>query len=181
MQSVLIIKSGSSSLRFALFHVFESLPRFLIGKFERIGLSDARLAFTDLLAKQGDERMIHAPNHVSCVPLLVELLVKNSSAVSAIGHRVVHGGPRYREPVPVDGAVLDGLRRISSFAPNHLPAAIALVEAFTAKFPRRRRSPVSTRRFTAPFRVWRSCFPFRAATRRRAFNVTVFTGCPVLF
>jgi acetate kinase len=69
--------------------------------------------------------------------LLVELLEKNTgvSAVSAIGHRVVHGGPRYREPVRVDGAVLEELQRISSFAPNHLPSAIALMEVFAAKLP----------------------------------------------
>jgi len=105
MHSVLTINSGSSSLRFALFNVLESLPQILIGKFERIGLPDARLSFTDVLPNQSDERRIDAPNHVACVPLLVELLEKKTgvSAVSAIGHRVVHGGPRYRAPVRIDG------------------------------------------------------------------------------
>jgi acetate kinase len=137
MHSVLTINSGSSSLRFALFKVGESLPQILIGKFERIGLPDARLSFTDVLPNQSDERRIDAPNHVACVPLLVELLEKKTgvSAVSAIGHRVVHGGPRYRDPLRVDGAMLEELRRISSFAPNHLPATIALLEVFAAKFP----------------------------------------------
>ncbi len=137
MHPVLTINSGSSSLRFALFNALESLPQILIGKFERIGLSDARLSFTDRLAKQRDERMIDAPNHVACVPLLVELLEKKTgvSALSAIGHRVVHGGPRYRDPLPVDRAMLEELRRISSFAPNHLPDTIALMEVFAAKFP----------------------------------------------
>src|SRR5437762_14060673 len=137
MHSVLTINSGSSSLRFALFNALESLPQILIGKFERVGLSDASLSFTDSLAKQSDERRIDAPNHVACVPLLVELLEKRAGvrAVSAIGHRVVHGGPRYREPRRVDGAMLEELRRISSFAPNHLPATIALMEVFAARFP----------------------------------------------
>ena len=136
MHHVLTINSGSSSVRFALFNALESLPQILIGKFERIGLSDARLSFTDRLAKQKDERMIDARNHVACVPLLVELLEKKTgvSALSAIGHRVVHGGPRYRDPLPVDRAMLEELRRISSFAPNHLPDTIALMEVFAAKF-----------------------------------------------
>ena len=138
MQSVLTINSGSSSLRFALFNALESLPQILIGKFDRIGLTGAKLSFTDVLANKNDERMIDAPNHVASVSLLVELLEKKTGvgAVRAIGHRVVHGGPRYREPVRVDGAVLEELRRITSFAPNHLPDAIALIEAFAAKFPR---------------------------------------------
>src|SRR2546428_5722153 len=137
MQSVLTINSGSSSLRFALFNALESLPQILIGKFDRIGLTGAKLSFTDVLANKNDERMIDAPNHVASVSLLVELLEKKTGvgAVRAIGHRVVHGGPRYREPVRVDGAVLEELRRITSFAPNHLPDAIALMEAFAAKFP----------------------------------------------
>lgn len=137
MRSVLIINGGSSSLRFALFHVLESLPQILIGKFDRIGLPDARLSFTDILANQSDERRIDAPDHVACVPLLVELLEKKTggSAVNAIGHRVVHGGPHYRDPRRVDDAMLEELRRISDFAPNHLPATIALMEVLTAKFP----------------------------------------------
>ena len=75
MRSVLTINSGSSSLRFALFNVSESLPQILIGKFDRIGLPDAKLTFTDVLANQSHDRMVDAPDHVACVPLLVELLV----------------------------------------------------------------------------------------------------------
>ena len=137
MDSVLTINSGSSSLRFALLDGLESLPRILVGRFERIGSPGARLSFTDLLANRSGERMIDAPDQVACVPLLVELLEKTAgvSSISAVGHRVVHGGPRYREPRRVDGAMLEELRRISSFAPNHLPATIALMEIFAARFP----------------------------------------------
>lgn len=137
MRSVLAINSGSSSLRFALFKVGKSLPQILNGKFDRIGFPDAKLSFTDVLANKSEERTIDASDHVACVPLLVELLEKITgvNAVSAIGHRLVHGGPRYRAPVCVDGAVLEELRRISPFAPNHLPDAIALMEVFAAKFP----------------------------------------------
>ena len=135
--SVLAINSGSSSLRFALFKAGGSLAQILTGKFERIGLPDGTLSFTDVRANQSDERRIDAPNHVACVSLLVELLENKAgdSAVSAIGYRVVHGGPRYRDPQRVDEAMLEELRRISSFAPNHLPSAIALMEDFAAKFP----------------------------------------------
>ena len=136
--SVLAINSGSSSLRFTLFKTGKSLARILTGKFERIGLHDAGLSLTDVRANQSDKRRIDAPNHVACVPQLAELLEQKAgdNAVSAIGYRVVHGGPRYRDPQRVDEAMLEELRRISSFAPNHLPSAIALMEDFAAKFPR---------------------------------------------
>jgi len=137
MRSVLTINSGSSSLRFALFNVGESLPQILIGKFDRIGLPGAKLTFTDVLANQSHERIIDTPDHVACIPLLVELLEKKIGvdSVSAIGHRVVHGGPCYRDPLRVDKPVLEELRRITSFAPNHLPASIELMEVCAAKFP----------------------------------------------
>lgn len=136
--SILAINSGSSSLRFALFKAGESLARILTGKFERIGLPDATMSFTDIRANRSDQRRIEAPNHVACVSMLVELLKQSAgdSAVSAIGHRVVHGGPHYRESQRVDEAMMEELQRISSFAPNHLPAEIALMEVLAAKFPR---------------------------------------------
>lgn len=135
--SVLAINSGSSSLRFTLFKTGESLARILTGKFERIGLPDAGLLLTDVRAYRSDERRIDVPNHMACVPLLLELLEQKSGdcSVSAIGYRVVHGGPRYRDPQRVDRAMLEELRRISTFAPNHLPSAIALMEDFAARFP----------------------------------------------
>jgi acetate kinase len=59
----------------------------------------------------------------------------DDTAFEAVGHRVVHGGPHYREPQIVDSAMLTELRRIRSFDPEHLPAEIALMEVFAEKFP----------------------------------------------
>lgn len=137
MRSILSINSGSSSLRFALFKAGESPPQILTGKFDRIGSSDATLSYMDVLARKKTESKVDVLNHVDCVPPLVELLDQKvgASAVSAIGHRVVHGGPRYRDPQRVDNALIEELRRMSSFAPNHLPSEIALMEVVTNKFP----------------------------------------------
>ena len=137
MHSLLIINSGSSSLRFALFRATDSLERLLAGKFERIGSPDAKLAIPDFLADKKEERVIKAPDHLACMPTLVELLDKKlaSTPLNAIGHRVVHGGTRYREPQRVDATMLEELRRISPFDPEHLPSEIALLEAFAGKYP----------------------------------------------
>jgi len=135
MPSILTLNGGSSSLRFALFSGAQTLERVLAGKFERIGLPNARLVFTD--NKKKEERAIEAPNHLACVGLLEELIEKNRGIppLSGIGHRVVHGGMRYRDPERVDAAMLEELRRISPFDPEHLPAEIALLEAFGARYP----------------------------------------------
>ena len=57
------------------------------------------------------------------------------AGLRAVGHRVVHGGANYRHPQRVDRAMLAELRRISAFDPEHLPAAIALMDFLAAKFP----------------------------------------------
>ena len=55
--------------------------------------------------------------------------------VSAIGHRIVHGGPLHVAPTRLTPAVLVDLRAATPFAPNHLPAAIAIIERLERAFP----------------------------------------------
>jgi len=55
--------------------------------------------------------------------------------VAAIGHRIVHGGPRHMAPTGITPAVLEDLRGAIPFAPNHLPAAIAIIERLKGAFP----------------------------------------------
>jgi acetate kinase len=57
------------------------------------------------------------------------------SAIAAIGHRIVHGGPLHREPQPITAAVRDDLTRLVPFAPNHLPKEIALIDALAKHVP----------------------------------------------
>ena len=136
MHNVLTINSGSSSLRFAVFRD-SLLERTLTGKFDRLGLPDARLAYTDVRTGKKTETGLGQADHVACVQRLIGLLEQMDPglAVDAIGHRIVHGGPRYLEPQQVDGQMLAELRRLSPFDPEHLPAEIAVMEAFAARFP----------------------------------------------
>ena len=76
----------------------------------------------------------------------------------AVGHRVVHGGARYREPVRVDDEVAAELERLVPLAPLHQPANLHAIAAARLEFPGGRRSPASTPRSTRRFRKWpRSC------------------------
>ena len=137
MRPVLIINSGSSSLKFALFRPARCPQRVLTGKFERIGLPGGRVTVADLLTSTREERDFQAPDHAACVPALVEALEKQThpGAIGALGHRIVHGGPAYHEPQRVDEAMLEELRRISPYDPEHLPAEIALIEEFGRRYP----------------------------------------------
>lgn len=135
---ILTINAGSSSLKFALFRIGRMPVRELAGKFERIGLEGGKLVLTDLPGGQRQEHDFDAPNHIACVSKLEEVLKRKASVehIRAVGHRVVHGGPRYTEPQQVDTDLLEELRRIRSFDPDHLPAELALVRHFTECYPR---------------------------------------------
>ena len=55
--------------------------------------------------------------------------------LTAVGHRVVQGGPKYSKPQRITGEMVEELRGLSSFDPEHLPEEILLTEAFHRRFP----------------------------------------------
>jgi acetate kinase len=129
MATVLALNAGSSSLKFAAFAPGEPPQRRVTGSIERIGRPNATLALDG-----GEARPVLAPDHAAALPLLVEALASPRVAVEAVGHRIVHGGPRFLEPAKISPDLLDELRRISPFDPEHLPAEIALIEACAKRF-----------------------------------------------
>src|SRR5271168_2818288 len=92
---ILTVNGGSSSIKFALFETGHPLQRIMSGAIERIGLPDARLR-----VKDGASERVTAPDPTAAVGVLIDFLEKRGTpkALSAIGHRVVHGGPNYSEP-----------------------------------------------------------------------------------
>jgi acetate kinase len=134
---VLALNAGSSSLKFALFKDATPLVRAFSGAIDRIGLSAATFTLKGIDGEETERVEVAAPNHVSALEYLLHRLedLAEDADFEAVGHRVVHGGPHYRQPQIVDGAMLAELRRIRSFDPDHLPAEIALMEVFARKFP----------------------------------------------
>jgi acetate kinase len=135
--SILTINGGSSSIKFGLFAPGEPPERRLSGAVERIGLGGTALT---VAARQGREsRPVEAPDHEAAAAAILDELDRRAGlgAVAAIGHRVVHGGARFCEPSRVTPDLLDELRRISPYDPEHLPTEVALIEAFLRRFPGR--------------------------------------------
>lgn len=139
-QCVLVINGGSSSLKFAAYRsagqAGERPVCVMSGKIDRIGRTDATLSISDAKGRH-EPRVVPADTHAVCVPKVAELLrfAEPRIVVRAIGHRVVHGGNLYYAPHRIDPALIGQLRRLSSFAPAHMPAQIALIEAFGACYP----------------------------------------------
>lgn len=135
---VLALNAGSSSLKFALFKGVEPPARAFSGAIDRIGLEKSNFTLKGSDDQKIAAEQISAPNHIEAfehVRQRIKSLTGDGSGFDAIGHRVVHGGPRYREPQMVDQAMLIELRRIRAFSPTHLPAEIGLMEFFASKFP----------------------------------------------
>ena len=134
---VVTVNAGSSSIKFALFQGADSLDRVLSGKIERIGLPGTELTVTDLASQQSERTPVHASDHAGCLDPVMGVLERKGflSAIQAVGHRVVHGGDRYSQPARVTPEVLAELRRLSPYNPEHLPAEISLIEAFSRRHP----------------------------------------------
>jgi acetate kinase len=136
--SILAINSGSSTLKFSLFRAGDSPVRKLSGMIDRIGSPQGTLTWMQEGAVRADRRTVEAPDHAACLDLLMACVdgLYAQAPLRAIGHRVVHGGRDYREPQRVTPVVMEELKRLSPFDPEHLPAEIELIEACARRYPR---------------------------------------------
>ncbi len=133
---ILTINGGSSSIKFALFEIDDPLRRILAGKVDRVGLGRTNLTFTDATGKSQDSRTIDTDDRRSAAAFLLDWLEgqQDFTALKAAGHRVVHG-MTHSEPERVTPELLDELRRIMPYDPEHLPLEIELIEAFRIRHP----------------------------------------------
>lgn len=134
---ILTINGGSSSIKFALFEAGESLTRILAGGIERIGEPEPTMQVTGLNQADNLSQSVTAPDHTVAVDVLMNWIEQHSGRdeLTAVGHRIVHGGPHYSEPQRITQEMVEELRQLSPFDPQHLPAAIRLTEAFQHRFP----------------------------------------------
>ena len=134
---VLTINGGSSSIKFALFEDGDPLRRILGGAIERIGLPSSTFRMKGLNPADNLSRPMSAPDYTATVKTLMDWVQERcaSEALAAVGHRVVHGGPKYSKPEPITPEMVQELRRLGPFDPEHLPEEILLIEAFQGRFP----------------------------------------------
>jgi acetate kinase len=134
---ILTINGGSSSIKFALFEAGDSLRRILEGGIERIGLPEAAMRVKGLNQADNFSRLVTSPDHTAAVGHLMDWIEERSGrdALTAVGHRVVHGGPKYSKPQRITAEMVEDLHRLTPFDPEHLPEEILLTRAFHRRFP----------------------------------------------
>ncbi len=131
---VLVLNSGSSSVKFNLFDMTNERP-LLEGMAERIGVDGA---FHWTAGAEQDQRDLPLPNHESALLEVMELVsrrIPKGRCINVVGHRVVHGGPKYGESVLVTDEVLADIEAYSLYAPLHNPANALGIRAALHTFP----------------------------------------------
>ncbi len=128
---VLAVNSGSSSLKFGLYRhpPGDCNPQLMLaGGASGIGHPNGRLEIQDAAGKKllDEAYKLNSQGH-ALKEILGQIEKQGHGRPAALGHRVVHGGPRLRAHQIIDNALLEKLVAATQFAPIHIPAAIALI------------------------------------------------------
>ncbi len=164
---VLTMNSGSSSLKFSLYEMGPAESLILAGSVERIGLRGGRFSARDASGKVLAEEHPEVADHDAAMKILLDWLHRDRPAhgIDAIGHRVVHGGPRFTEPQRITADLLHELDDLIRLAPEHLPHELRVIRASQRHYPAaaqvacfdtafHRRMPEVAQRYPLPRSLW---------------------------
>ncbi len=132
--NILVLNSGSSSIKFSLFAWDSETRTLLEGEASGLGTEDAALT---LQGDKAEAPVLHPGDGPDEAGEAIAGLVGQSSAAQAdaIGFRIVHPGPHLRDHAPLTPGVLEELRAATKFAPLHQPAALRLIESMGRHLP----------------------------------------------
>lgn len=123
---IVILNSGSSSIKYQLIEM-PSQTVICSGMIDRIGLENSNLSYTT--DKNKVEEILAVPNHTIGLEKIAALLldekvgvIKSTSEIQAVGHRVVHGGSDFSDTVVITKEVKDKIKQLFDLAPLHNPA-----------------------------------------------------------
>jgi acetate kinase len=136
-RSVLVVNCGSSSIKYQLIDA-DSEQSLAKGLVERIGEPEARLQHESSGGEAVRETAL--PDHEAGLRAVLDAFAQAGpsladAGLTAVGHRVVHGGDRFANPALVDDAVLDAIRDLVPLAPLHNPANLEGIEVARRVFP----------------------------------------------
>jgi len=139
---VLVINSGSSSIKFRLFDMAAKTV-LASGVLEQIGEAESRLTHHTRTAPgemDAIEKTEAVADHQAGFELIGTVLgesgaLRDTTELSGIGHRVVHGGEEFKEPTLINEEVIDTIRRLIPLAPLHNPANLLGIEVAMQSAP----------------------------------------------
>ena len=134
---ILVVNCGSSSLKYQLIDK-DNDEVLASGKCDRIGVKGIESPFIEYKGKDGKKltKELDLPNHTVAFEEVVKYLldsevgaIKDLSEISAIGHRIVHGGPKFTSSVLVTDEVMEEYNKAIEYAPLHNPAHLQGINA----------------------------------------------------
>ncbi|RNL56145.1 acetate/propionate family kinase [Pedobacter jejuensis] len=134
---VLVLNSGSSSLKFAIYH-YHTMHRQWSGVINGIGKASGTMKISDSHHHQLRTSTQHYRNIADAATAIILWMKENKKycLISAIGYRLVQGGPEHRIPEIITEKVLVDLKALIFLAPNHLPEELSLIDTFLIAFPK---------------------------------------------
>ncbi len=136
---ILVLNSGSSSLKYQLIDM-NNQNVIAKGLCERIGLSDSILNYDN--KKEKKVTKIAMPNHEVAIKLVLDMLldkeigvIASLDEVSAVGHRVLHGGSKFSKSVIVNDSVIEAITECIELGPLHNPANLSGILACQSLMP----------------------------------------------
>lgn len=181
---VLVINCGSSSLKFQLINM-ENEEVLTVGICDRIGIDGSNIAFKPLGSDSKIKKEVVMTDHKEAIKHVLASLtdehngvIKSMDEITAIGHRVVHGGESFSEPVVITDEVKEAIKACSDLAPLHNPANLIGIEACASLMPSKPQVAVFDTAFhqTMPERAFMYALPYRYYTehkvRRYGFHGT---------
>jgi len=139
MKKILVLNSGSSSLKYQLFGVegdkYEVIAK---GLADRIGIDNS---FVTIKIRDGEKvtKNVDLPSHQEAIREVFALLLNGAlgsmSELTGVGHRVVQGGSIFKQSTLVDDKVIEQIDELSSLAPLHNPAAVLGLKAMKSLLP----------------------------------------------
>ena len=138
MKKILVLNSGSSSLKYQLFNVNgENYEVIAKGVADRIGIHNSFVTLKIGENKQTKE--VELPTHTEAISEVLQILLsgplKSMDELSAVGHRIVHGGEIFKTSALVDEKVIEEIEQLSELAPLHNPASAAGIRAVKKLLP----------------------------------------------
>ena len=134
--AILCLNGGSSSLKFAVYHVSGRAEEVVFsGAIEAIGADGGKISLRAGNKKLSEKSASFADQAAAIKTMFAALQEQGMKDVAAVGHRIVHGGPLFTAPQRIDEKLKAALKELVPFAPLHLPSQIAMIEAVAAHYP----------------------------------------------
>ena len=135
---LLCVNAGSSSLKFQLFDMPEE-KTIISGYIEKIGLEDS--FWTTKINGEKIKGAKYLKNHTEAVEVLLDELIKHGAVksldeIKGVGHRVVHGGEKYKDSVLITDEVIQDVIDMTKFASLHHPGNLAVIRALKEVLPK---------------------------------------------